>query len=112
MSIHDDIRRGLAGGLTEDALLEITRLIANHKGNGEVARPIVLHTVLTVLEGTWRRWFANYPSTVELATALGARIIPAVHAVLAADEQKSPQLLSALDDLASTYRLHIRQFQV
>jgi hypothetical protein len=111
MPIHDEIRKRLAAGLDEDSLLDVTRLIATVHGNGESARPIVLHTILTVLEGTWRRWFEGYPTTLELAASLSARIVPAVNAVLATDAGGRPdEILAALDDLARAYKRCVEEF--
>jgi hypothetical protein len=112
MRIHDEIRRTIASGLDETTLLNITTRLAKVHGNGETARPIVLYTILTVLEGTWRLWFGGYPTTVELAATLTARLVPSVNALLHADERgQADEILAALDDLATAYRRSVNEFR-
>lgn len=112
MRIHDEIRRAIASGLDEATLLRITTRLSQTPGNGETARPIVLFTILTVLEGTWRRWFEGYPTTVELAATLTARLVPPVNALLKADERgQVDEILAALDDLVIEYRRSVNEFR-
>jgi hypothetical protein len=114
MRIHEEVRQALARGLHGDALLGITgRLaLARDDGNGDTLRPIVRHTILTVLEGAWRRWFnESFALTVEMAEMLDARLIPAVEALLVADASgEVSEILAALDGLAGAYRGCVKEF--
>jgi hypothetical protein len=113
MRIHDEIRQALAKGLYEDNLLDVTARIAKVPSDGGGARPIVLHTILTILEGTLKRWFAGAPTEVELANQLQARLVPPVNAVLAADERgHANELMVTLDDLARTYQRCKEEFPI
>ena len=113
MPIHDEVRQALAGGLYEDSLLDVTSLIAKAQADGPLARPIVLQAILTVLEGTWKRWFRDGPTDVSLAQSLNKRIIPAVEAVLLADERgHANELLVALDALVDAYAGCVKAFPV
>jgi hypothetical protein len=109
MSTYEEVRRALASRLTADVLLNVTRLMGTVRGD-DVQNPIILHTILTVLEGTRQRWFESYPTTVELAASLQERIVPAVDAVLNATAGSPAELLAALDQLVRTYRRCVQDF--